>query len=53
MSTAEYAVGTIGAACIGCVLIKLGADAGWLSDIFDQLKTIMLRLSLDWTKPWL
>lgn len=53
MATAEYAVGTAGAVCIACVLMKLGADGwnGWITDIFDQLRLIGGWLDI-WTMPW-
>ncbi len=47
-ATAEYAVGTIGAACIGCVVWQLfGEDStGWFQAVFDQLRDIGERLRL-------
>ncbi len=45
-STSEYAVGTLGAACIGCVLIGLGADADWINDLFDMIRTVVLRVAV-------
>lgn len=39
MTTAEYAVGTLGAATCAAVLVHLGAD-GWF---FDQLREIFVR----------
>lgn len=39
MTTAEYAVGTLGAATCAAVLVRLGAD-GWM---FDQLREIIVR----------
>lgn len=39
MTTAEYAVGTLGAATCAAVLVHLGAD-GWF---FDQLREIFAR----------
>ena len=42
MATAEYAVGTLGAACIACVLIQLGAhDPSWITSIFDRLGDVL------------
>ena len=38
-STAEYAVGTLGAATCAAVLVHLGAD-GWF---FEQLREIFVR----------
>lgn len=35
-ATAEYAVGTVGAACIGCVLYQLG-DGEWFIDLIQQI----------------
>lgn len=39
MTTAEYAVGTLGAATCAAVLVHLGAD-GWF---FEQLREIFVR----------
>ncbi|MGQ2913042.1 DUF4244 domain-containing protein [Aeromicrobium sp.] len=39
MTTAEYAVGTLGAATCAAVLVHLGAD-GWF---FDQLREVFAR----------
>lgn len=39
MTTAEYAVGTLGAATCAAVLVRLGGD-GWF---FDQLREIFVR----------
>ncbi len=53
MATAEYAVGTAGAVCIACVLMKLGADGwnGWITDIFEQLRLVGSWLDV-WSRPW-
>ena len=53
MATAEYAVGTAGAVCIACVLMKLGADGwnGWITDIFEQLRLVGGWLDV-WSRPW-
>lgn len=53
MATAEYAVGTAGAACIACVLVKLGAGGwdGWIIHIFDQLRRVGGWLEV-WSTPW-
>ena len=43
----------LGAACIACVIVKLGADGwdGWIADIFDQLRLIGGWLDV-WSTPW-
>lgn len=40
MSTAEYTVGTLGAAFVAVCLVKLGLDGGWL---FEELKRVIER----------
>lgn len=35
-ATAEYAVGTVGAACIGCVLIACG-ESDWFLDLIQSI----------------
>jgi|GEM_PF-6401911 len=52
MSTAEYAVGTAGAACIACVLFKVGQDATWLHDLFEQLQDTIMRIVFKVRIPW-
>ncbi len=53
MATAEYAVGMAGAACIGCIVLKLGADGwnGWITEIFDRLREVGAWLNI-WSTPW-
>ena len=41
-TTAEYAVGTVGAACIGCILIQTG-QSDWFLDL---IKDILLRIEI-------
>jgi hypothetical protein len=41
-STAEYAVGTVGAACIGCILIQCG-QSDWFLDL---VQSILFRIGL-------
>ncbi len=43
MATAEYAVGTVGAACLACALIPLGAD-----DWFRQLVMAIIERITSW-----
>lgn len=41
MATAEYAVGTLGAVCVACVLIQLAShDPSWVSSIFERLADV-------------
>jgi hypothetical protein len=40
MSTAEYAIGTLGAVLIAAFLFKLGLDDSWF---FEELKKIIER----------
>lgn len=53
MTTAEYAVGTAGAVCIGCVFITLTDDPDWLTAIFDRMEQIVMMIRLSIEKPWL
>ena len=48
MATAEYAVGVLGAACIGCIVAKMGADSwtGWITDILDRLRDLGIWMNL-------
>ncbi|MGH3423907.1 MAG: DUF4244 domain-containing protein [Nocardioidaceae bacterium] len=46
MATAEYAVGTVAAACIGCILVRLaqGDDPffwDFLTALFDQVRSVV------------
>ncbi|HWV27124.1 MAG TPA: DUF4244 domain-containing protein [Aeromicrobium sp.] len=53
MSTAEYAVGTIAAVCIGCLLVKLSDDPSWLTDVFERLRQVILQVAFRFDRPWL
>lgn len=57
MATAEYAVGTAGAACLACILITQGESlwGGWIKDVFDRLGSLGTWLDISATKwhlPW-
>lgn len=54
MATAEYAVGLAGAACIACIVLKMGEDGwgGWITDIFTTLDDIGSWLGLRSTPRW-
>jgi len=43
MATAEYAVGTVGTACLACALIPLGAD-----DWFRELIMVIIERITGW-----
>jgi hypothetical protein len=43
MSTAEYAVGTVGACTVAMVLYQLGADGTWFDHVMD-----LIREALAW-----
>lgn len=43
MATAEYAVGSVGAACLACIIFKL-ADDGTFFNLFQTILSRILRL---------
>lgn len=53
MVTSEYAVGTVGAACIACIMVLLGTggDDSWLTDLFGRLGGVGGWIQ-SWDMPW-
>lgn len=49
-TTAEYAVGTVGAACVGCVLIQTG-QSDWFLDLIQQIIDQVRALAAIATTP--
>lgn len=59
-ATAEYAVGTVAAACVGCVLIQLTQGDGsffwdFLTGFYERLTSVVPYLAgfPDSQRPWL
>lgn len=53
MATAEYAVGTLGAATIGAVLIHLAGTDGFLDLLRDLFRRAFAIVDTPFRGPWL